>query len=145
MASNPLASLSALGQSVWLDTIRRGLLTSGEFARLVEANGLLGVTSNPSIFEKAIAESSDYDDAIRALAASGKSSAEICETLMIEDIRRAADLLRAVFERLEGRDGFVSLDRDDRRLPRPRPSDRAYGTVRAPGAGSPRAPVRDRD
>jgi transaldolase len=110
MASNPLASLSALGQSVWLDTIRRGLLTSGEFARLVEANGLLGVTSNPSIFEKAIAESSDYDDAIRALAASGKSSAEICETLMIEDIRRGADLLRAVYERLEGRDGFVSLE-----------------------------------
>ena len=110
MTSNRLASISALGQSVWLDTIRRGLLTSGEFARLVEVDGLRGVTSNPSIFEKAIAESSDYDEAIRALAASGKTSAAICETLMLEDIRRAADLLRAVYERLEGRDGFVSLE-----------------------------------
>jgi len=110
MTPNRLASLSALGQSVWLDTIRRGLLTSGEFAHLVEVDGLRGVTSNPSIFEKAIAESDDYDDAIRALAASGKTSTEICETLILEDIRRAADLLRAVYERLEGRDGFVSLE-----------------------------------
>ncbi len=110
MASNPLTALSALGQSIWLDTIGRGLLTSGEFQRLIDEDGLRGVTSNPSIFEKAIVGSEDYDSAIRALAASGQDSAGIYEALVLEDIRRAADLLRPVYDRLEGADGFVSLE-----------------------------------
>lgn len=110
MPSNPVAALSALGQSVWLDYIRRRLLASGEFQRLIDEDGLRGVTSNPSIFEKAIVESDDYDAAIGALAAAGRSSSEICEALMLEDIRHAADLLRPVYDRLAGADGYVSLE-----------------------------------
>jgi transaldolase len=102
MPSNVLTALSAFGQSIWLDTIGRGLLASGEFERLVDEDGLRGVTSNPSIFEKAIVESDDYDASIRALAASGQRSAEICEALVLEDITRAADLLHPVYERRAG-------------------------------------------
>jgi transaldolase len=110
MNKNPLLKLESFGQSIWLDFIRRGMLVSGELGRLIEENGLTGVTSNPSIFEKAIAESSDYDDAIRALACEGKNAAEIYEELVVEDIRRTADLFRPLYDRMEGRDGFVSLE-----------------------------------
>jgi transaldolase len=110
MKSNALMELSKLGQSVWLDFIRRRLIDSGELQGLIVEDGLSGVTSNPAIFEKAIAETDDYDDAIRQLASEGKTADEIYHELAVDDIRRAADLLRPVYDRLDGRDGFVSLE-----------------------------------
>lgn len=109
-ATNPLQRLKACGQSVWLDYIRRGMLEGGELAQLIAQDGVSGVTSNPTIFEQAIARSDDYRAAIRALAVRGASHVEIYETLAIEDIQRAADLLRPIWEASGGRDGFVSLE-----------------------------------
>jgi transaldolase/glucose-6-phosphate isomerase len=109
--SNPLVEVRRLGQSIWYDNIRRGLIVSGELARMVEQDGLLGITSNPSIFEKAIAGSHDYDPATRALVRQGVDSAgEIFERLAVEDIQWAADVLHPVWVRTEGRDGYVSLE-----------------------------------
>jgi transaldolase len=110
MKQNPLLKLQSFGQSVWLDTLSRHLLTSGGLRQLIEEDGLRGVTSNPTIFEKAIDESHDYDNEIRALAREGKSAAEIYQALTVDDIQRAADLFRPVYDRLDGRDGFVSLE-----------------------------------
>jgi transaldolase/glucose-6-phosphate isomerase len=110
MKENPLLKIQTLGQSVWLDLIRRGMLFSGELQQLIEEDGLHGVTSNPSIFEKAIAGSHDYDDSIRALALEGKKVEEILHALTVEDVQRTADLLRPAYEQTEGRDGFVSLE-----------------------------------
>ncbi len=110
MKDNPLLKLESLGQSIWLDFTRRGMLVSGEMARLIEEDGVHGVTSNPSIFEKAIAGSHDYDGAIRALALEGKSVEEIYQALTVEDIQRTADLFRPVYDQTEGGDGFVSLE-----------------------------------
>ena len=107
---NSLLKLESFGQSIWMDYLRRGAIASGELKRLIEQDGVLGVTSNPSIFEKAIAESHDYDDAVHALAREGKTAAEIYQVLTVEDIQRTADLFRPVYDRLEGRDGFVSLE-----------------------------------
>jgi transaldolase len=90
MAENPLLKLRALGQSVWIDFVRRGMLSSGELRQLIEEDGVRGVTSNPAIFEKAIAGSHDYDGAIRVLALQGKSAAEIYQALTVEDVQRAA-------------------------------------------------------
>jgi len=110
MKENPLLKLRSFGQSIWLDYIRRRMLVSGELGRLIKEDGLAGVTSNPSIFEKAIAESDDYDDAIRSLARAGKNAGEIYEELAVEDIRLTADLFRPLYDRVEGKDGFVSLE-----------------------------------
>ncbi|HLP16038.1 MAG TPA: transaldolase [Bacteroidota bacterium] len=110
MNENPLLQLEALGQSIWMDVLGRGMITSGELKRYIEEDGLCGVTSNPSIFEKAISQSHDYDDAIRALAHEGKTEEEIYTTITVEDIRHAADLFRPVYDRLDGADGFVSLE-----------------------------------
>jgi transaldolase/glucose-6-phosphate isomerase len=110
MNDNPLRKLESFGQSVWMDVLRRGMLTSGEFDRLLAEDGVTGVTSNPSIFEKSIAGSHDYDEAIRILALEGRSEAEIYETLTVDDIRGAADRLRAIYDRTGGRDGYVSLE-----------------------------------
>ncbi len=109
---NPLTALSECGQAVWLDYIRRNLMTSGELDRLVEADGLRGVTSNPTIFEKTITGSSDYDTALRALLDENRhtEAGELYEALAIEDIRMAADALRQVYNRSDGGDGFVSLE-----------------------------------
>ena len=104
-----LHRLQALGQSIWLDSISRDLIRSGELQRLVE-QGLLGMTSNPTIFEKAITGSADYDDLLRQSARAGMSPAEIFEALAGQDIRDAADVLRPVYERLDGVDGYVSLE-----------------------------------
>ncbi|MCZ7543438.1 MAG: bifunctional transaldolase/phosoglucose isomerase [Anaerolineae bacterium] len=104
-----LARLNQLGQSMWYDNIRRALLDSGAMEDLIEA-GVSGVTSNPTIFEKAIAGSTDYDPALTALAEAGKSVAQIYETLALEDIRRTADLLRPVYDATDGADGYVSLE-----------------------------------
>lgn len=110
MKKKPLLQLEDYGQSVWLDFIRRGMLDSGELLRLIEEDGVSGVTSNPVIFEKAIAETGDYDDAIRGLARAGKSAVEIYEELAVEDIQRTADLFRPLYDRTDGGDGFVSRD-----------------------------------
>ena len=110
MKENPLLKLQSFGQSIWMDFIRRGTIVSGELARLIEEDGLRGVTSNPSIFEKAIAGSHDYDDAIRALTREGKTTDQIYNTLTVDDIQRVADLFRPVYDRLDGADGFVSLE-----------------------------------
>jgi transaldolase len=104
-----LSDLHKLGQSVWFDFIRRSLITSGGLKALV-AQGLRGVTSNPAIFEKAIAGSSDYDQEIKALAKTGLAVEALYETLAIKDIQLAADELAAVYRSTDGRDGYVSLE-----------------------------------
>ena len=109
---NPLVELGKLGQSPWLDYIHRGLIESGELARLVSQDGIWGVTSNPTIFEKAISGSREYDAQIRALASSGKSVREAYDEIATEDIRRAADVLRPVYTATTGDDGYVSLEVD---------------------------------
>src|SRR5437879_4445874 len=90
MEDNPLRRLESFGQSIWLDFTRRGMVASGEFRRLIEEDGLSGVTSNPSIFEKAIDGSHDYDEAIRGLALAERSADEIYRALTVEDIQMAA-------------------------------------------------------
>lgn len=108
--ANPLQRLADFGQSFWLDNLSRVLITTGELARLIEQDGLRGITSNPTIFEKALASTHEYDQDIERLAAEGKSDEEIFEALAIEDIRMAADLLRPVYDAAGGGDGFVSLE-----------------------------------
>lgn len=110
MAQNPLRELQSFGQSVWLDFLSRGLLKSGQLARLIEEDGVSGVTSNPAIFEKAINGSTDYDGAIRELAQQGLHSDLIYRALVVADVTEAADLLHPVYDRTRGRDGFVSLE-----------------------------------
>jgi len=110
MRANPLKRLCELGQSVWYDYIRRDLYTSGELKRLIEEDGLRGMTSNPTIFQKAIAETELYDEDIRREASQGKDPSAIFEALAVEDVRRAADVFRPVYDRSEGRDGFVSIE-----------------------------------
>jgi transaldolase len=104
-----MTALLELGQSIWLDYLRRGMLRSGELSRLIAA-GLRGMTSNPTIFEQAIGASTDYDDALAKVAGSDRSDAEIFEALSVEDVRGAADLFRPVYDRTDGADGFVSLE-----------------------------------
>jgi len=104
-----IKDLNKLGQSIWLDFIRRSLIASGELEALV-ARGVSGITSNPTIFEKAIAGSADYDEALRELVEEGKTNEEIYLALALDDIRRAADLFRPVWERSGGADGYVSLE-----------------------------------
>lgn len=104
-----LHDLHAKGQSVWFDFIRRALLTSGELKDLVD-RGVRGVTSNPSIFEQAIARNDDYDGAMRELVARGLDTQAIYEALAIEDIQNACDVLRSVFDGSEAKDGHVSLE-----------------------------------
>ncbi|MFO1510169.1 MAG: transaldolase [Steroidobacteraceae bacterium] len=107
---NPLRRLHRFGQSVWLDYIQRGMLTSGEVTRLIAQDALTGMTTNPAIFENAITQHHDYDAAIAALALEGRAVAEIYEALVVEDVGRAADLLRPTYEESGGRDGYVSLE-----------------------------------
>ncbi len=105
-----LRALTEAGTSVWLDQIRRNLIESGELERLVREDSLRGVTSNPSIFEKAILGSDDYDDDIKRLAEEGLSAKEIYESIAVKDVQLAADVLRPVWDESEGHDGFVSLE-----------------------------------
>ncbi len=108
---NPVKQLEQAGQSVWLDYIRRSLLVYGGLERLIEDDGIKGVTSNPAIFEKAIAGSNDYLEVIRDLASQGSADAEsVYEHIAVEDIRHAADILRPVHHASGGRDGYVSLE-----------------------------------
>src|SRR5438477_9861792 len=102
--------LRALGQSVWLDFIRRSHLLSGEFDRLVREQGVVGVTSNPTIFQQAITGGNEYDASIRVGVSSGLSGPALFETLAIEDIRNACDRLRPVHQQTGGLDGRVSIE-----------------------------------
>jgi len=111
MAENRLKSVYELGQSIWYDNIRRGLIKSGELQRLIDEDAVVGVTSNPTIFEKAIDGSADYDSAMRQLVAQGITDGhQIFEELAIEDIQMAADLLRPIYDRTDHRDGYISLE-----------------------------------
>ena len=108
---NPLRALNEQGQVVWMDFIRRDMLTDGELERLVDEDGLTGMTSNPAIFAQAIGGSAEYDGQIRELLAAGdRSVEEIYEALAFEDIGLAADILRSVYDESNGADGFVSLE-----------------------------------
>ena len=107
---NPLRQLGTLGQSIWLDYIRRDLVTSGELRRLIDKDGLRGMTSNPSIFEEAIVGSHDYDDDVRARMARGEKAKAIYEALSQADVQSAADEFRTLYDKLDGGDGYVSLE-----------------------------------
>jgi transaldolase len=108
--SNPLAQLTALGQSAWYDFITRDLIRSGELARLIREDSLRGMTSNPTIFEKAVAASGDYDADIQSLAKAGKTVEQIVEAFMIDDVRAAADVFRPVYDASGHGDGTVSIE-----------------------------------
>jgi transaldolase len=110
VSDNPLKQLGTLGQSIWLDYIRRDLISSGKLRRLIREDGLRGMTSNPSIFEKAIADSHDYDEDIRAMALEGNGAAAIYESLSQRDVESAADEFRPVYDETDGQDGYVSLE-----------------------------------
>jgi transaldolase len=107
---NRLVQLQDFDQSVWLDSISRGLVQSGQLQALVDNDGLRGMTSNPAIFEKAISGSDDYRDQLRALHAAGKSTTEIYEAVAITDIQSACDVLRPVYDTSDGEHGLVSLE-----------------------------------
>jgi transaldolase / glucose-6-phosphate isomerase len=110
-ATNPLQALLSYGQSMWLDYIRRDLITSGSLKKMIEEDGLRGMTSNPAIFEKAIAESSLYDDILKSLSSRDDlDTTARYEQIAIRDIQGAADVLRPVYESSKFRDGYVSLE-----------------------------------
>src|ERR1700733_159338 len=106
-----IKALLEFGQSIWLDYLRRNLLTGGELKRLISEDGLMGMTSNPSIFEKAITGSTDYDEAVKKLRTNKDLDAKgLYEHLAVEDIQGAADVLKVVYDQSNGRDGYVSLE-----------------------------------
>lgn len=108
--ANPLQRLASVGQSFWLDNLSRSLIATGELERLIRDDGLRGITSNPSIFEKALSSGDIYDAQIRRLTRAGANKEQIFEDLAFHDIRRAADLLRPVYLATSGGDGFVSIE-----------------------------------
>jgi transaldolase/glucose-6-phosphate isomerase len=110
MSNNPLIDIQKFGQSIWLDYIRRSMLETRELEGLIQNDGVRGVTVNPSILEKAISGSHDYDDEIERLVNQDKKAAEIYEKLAIQDVQRAADLFRHLYDQSEGKHGFVSLE-----------------------------------
>ena len=107
---NPLQRLIDLGQSFWLDNIRRGFTRSGELRRMIDDDGLRGETSNPTIFEKAISDSHDYDEQINALAAEGASASAMYDALTTDDVREACDAFRDLYDTSTGGDGYVSIE-----------------------------------
>jgi transaldolase/glucose-6-phosphate isomerase len=107
---NPLVQLRESGQSPWYDYIRRGMITSGQLQTLIDQDGLMGMTSNPAIFEKAIAGSTDYDDALKHAASEFIGVKQIYERVAIKDIQDAADVMQPVYESSKGRDGYISLE-----------------------------------
>jgi len=108
--SNPLVQLKIQGQSVWYDNIDRAQLVSGEFKRLLDEDGIVGVTANPTIFDKSISSGHAYDEQMKQLISEGKSTNEIYEDLVIQDIRSVSDLLRPIYDRTNALDGYVSLE-----------------------------------
>ncbi|MCH7607076.1 MAG: transaldolase [Chloroflexi bacterium] len=109
MGKNTVSRIQALGQSVWIDHIRRSMLTTGELGALVR-QGITGLTSNPTIFEKAISGSTDYDEALVELSRAGRPPAQVFEALAVKDIQDAADILRGVYDRTDGVDGYASIE-----------------------------------
>jgi transaldolase len=105
----PIKELKRIGQSLWLDNIRRQLITSGELSRLRD-EGISGVTSNPTIFEKAVSGSTDYDEAMVQLVRAGCKPEQILWELMVEDVSAAADVFRPIYDRTKGHDGYVSIE-----------------------------------
>jgi transaldolase len=110
MNQNPLLNIQEFGQSIWQDYIQRSIILSGELKQLIDEDGIRGVTSNPSIFDTAIAGSRDYDDDIRTMALEGKSVEEIYRFLTVRDVQEAADVFRSMYDGSEGKHGFVSLE-----------------------------------
>src|SRR5580700_3583264 len=106
---NQLQQLLDAGQSVWIDNLRRSMFASGELQRLIDC-GLRGMTSNPTIFEKAIGAGNDYDEQLRSIAGTLSDPNDIFEALAIQDIRSATDAFRPLYDRTNGADGFVSLE-----------------------------------
>ncbi len=107
---NPLLDLETHGQSVWLDFITRRFMSEGKLQKLIQEDGLKGVTSNPTLFQKAITGGSEYDADIRRLIRDGKEAPAIFETLAVADIQQACDSFRHVYKKTKGADGFVSLE-----------------------------------
>jgi transaldolase len=110
MKSNPIRQLEGLGQGIWLDYIRRAFIASGRLRGLIRDDGISGMTSNPAIFQKAIAEGNDYASDIRTMSHKGFTPSAIYDALSLRDVQMAADEFRPVFERTSGKDGFVSLE-----------------------------------
>src|SRR5689334_15471451 len=108
--TNPLQELRKQGQSVWYDNIDRAQLNSGQFKRMQDEDGIVGVTANPTIFEKSISSGHAYDEQILQLINEGKSTSDIYEAIVIRDICTVADLLRPIYESTAGQDGYVSLE-----------------------------------
>ena len=136
MAQNPLRELNKLGQSVWQDYIRRDELLSGQFQKLIDEDGVSGITSNPSIFEKAITAGSDYDEGIRKYVAQGLEGPQLFEKLAVEDIQKACDLLRPTYDSTKGQDGYVSIEVSPKLARETQPSldeaRRLWGSVNRP-------------
>ena len=107
---NKVKSIHDLGQSIWLDFFDREIMDNGKLQQLIDEDGLTGITSNPSIFEKAVASSGDYDEDIKAMSEEGKSNEEIFFGFAVKDIKRATDILKPVYDASDGKDGFVSLE-----------------------------------
>ena len=107
---NKVKNIHDLGQSIWLDFFDREIMNNGSLQKLIDEDGLSGITSNPSIFEKAVTSSADYDDDIRKLADEGKNNDDIFFGFAVSDIKQATDILKPVYEKSKGRDGFVSLE-----------------------------------
>lgn len=110
MPENALKTLKNLGQEIWLDYVSRSLIINGDLARMIEQDGLAGITSNPTLFAKVIEETDDYNESIRYCALRGQNTAEIARTIMVDDIRAAADQFRTCYEHSAGRHGYVSLE-----------------------------------
>jgi len=111
MSENTLQKLNAVGQSIWLDFIDRTMLRNGDLQRRIREDALTGMTSNPTIFEKALAEGSEYDDQIRSVAGAGELTAmELFELIATTDVREACDAFRATYDRTRGADGYVSIE-----------------------------------
>jgi transaldolase len=110
MKETPLSTIQKFGQSVWLDFIDRRMIMSGRLEKLIDEDGIRGVTSNPKIFRDAIAKGEDYEDDIRMLAEKNKSTEEIYQALTVDDIQKTADLFRSLYDSSNGRHGFVSLE-----------------------------------
>jgi transaldolase len=108
--TNPLLQLKDYGQSVWYDNIDRAQLVNGQFNKLMDEDGVVGVTANPTIFEKSISSGHAYDEQISQLISEGKSTNEIYEAVVIQDIHTVADMLRPIYDQTSGRDGYVSLE-----------------------------------
>ncbi len=109
-ARNPLVALIAEGQSVWLDNLTRQIVRGSELRQLIEDDGLRGMTSNPTIFQKAIVGSGDYDEQLKTLVRDKKSAADHFEAIAVQDVQDACDVFRPVYDALDGRDGFVSIE-----------------------------------